>query len=160
MPKAQPSHVAKPGVFVALVYDALKAGPFASIADLAEAVKCGAARLHVRYDARQITDAIAHVARVSPSPIVGPFPLVPPPDRLISEPPVIGRDDARRILSHLTAAPDRAACGPRQMPDPPLARRRVDTHALKVVAQAIAMTAAHVDELENTIPPPVEDPHD
>jgi|KBSMisStandDraft_5_1062788.scaffolds.fasta_scaffold657488_2 hypothetical protein len=101
MRKTQPSHVAKPGVFVALVYEELKHGPSDSIADLAEAVKCAAARIGVHYDARQVTDAIAYVARLSPRPIVGPVQMRLPPDRLISEPPIVSREDAARILDKL-----------------------------------------------------------
>jgi len=101
MPNAKPNHAAKPGVFVALVYEELKHGPSDSIADLAEAVKCAAAQIRVPYDARQVTDAIAYVTRLSPRPIVGPVQMRLPPDRLISEPPIVSRADAARILDKL-----------------------------------------------------------
>lgn len=132
MPKTNTNHVAKPGVFVALVYDALKLEHFDCVADLAEAVKCAAAKLHLSYDSRQITDAIAYVSRVSPRPLFGPAPAPLPPDRLVSDPPVVSRADAQRILAQLkTAAP--------QMPAPDPAEKRIDTNRLRLVLPAIEM---------------------
>ena len=132
MPKAEPSHVAQPVVFVALVYETLKSERFDSIADLAEAVKCRAAKLRIRYDATRITDAIAHVARLAKSPIVGSLPRVKSPDRLVSDPPIVSRDTAAQLLARLQAAPLR----PMPKPTP---GDRMDTQRLRVVLQAIEM---------------------
>ena len=61
-------HDAKPALFAALVHETVKADPTASRTDLLEAVKCAAARLHLRYDSRILGDAIDHVERVRATP--------------------------------------------------------------------------------------------
>ena len=95
---------AKPkiSVFVALVHETLKLARFASFADLIETVKCRAARLRLHYDSVVIGDAVEHVARIRPMPILSSSgPMAGRHEERPSDAPAIGRDEAAAILARL-----------------------------------------------------------
>jgi len=53
-------------VLVALLHETLNAEEFPTIADLCEALKTRAARLHIPYDATAVSDAMVTVYRTRP----------------------------------------------------------------------------------------------
>ena len=64
-------------VMVALAHEVVTAaGPFATLLDFAEELKCACARHHVPYDARTISLALTHVLRVRPAALTGGRPAI------------------------------------------------------------------------------------
>jgi hypothetical protein len=86
-------------VLVAVLHELLKRATFATVADVADALKAEAARHRVTYDPKTITDAIAIVARTRPI-LTPPATPTPPAAGLPHDPPAA---EARAILRHLGA---------------------------------------------------------
>lgn len=145
-------HETKTRLVARVVRDVMRAEAFESIADLKVAIKAKLRALKIPYAPADLDDALTVIASNAPLAAAAP-PLrpVPPPDRLVSDPPIVSREHAAEIVGQLRRG---LACGTTPRPMPSLDRRPRSGVAreLRIVAQAIAMTAAHVDELENTIP--------
>jgi hypothetical protein len=83
-----------------LVNEVLNVEHFESLADLAEAVKCRAARLHIPYDSTRVAEAIDLVGRKRE---LFSKPEPPPPSTRPAERWPVESWDAREILQQLGA---------------------------------------------------------
>jgi hypothetical protein len=88
-------------ILVALLHDTLNAEQFDTLADVVDALKTRAARLHVPYDAALVTEALTAVQQTRPlvketRPIRTPAPR---PIRPALE--LVPADTARRVLDEL-----------------------------------------------------------
>jgi hypothetical protein len=99
-----------------VVRDLLRAQLFDSIADLKVALKAQLRALNIPYLPAELDQALTLVASNTPL-ASSPWPRTPP-DRLLSEPPVLSREDATQILAKLES---RYAVRLRDLSDP---RRR------------------------------------
>lgn len=88
-------------VLVAVVHEVLGREVFAGYADLAEALKCRAARLRIPYDSAAIGSAVSQVEHALGRLVVGPRPA----QGVRSAPPpvVLSRAEAKRLYDDLMA---------------------------------------------------------
>ena len=86
-------------IIARVVRDLLRAQLFDSIADLKVALKAQLRTLKIPYAPAELDQALTLVASNTPL-ASSPWPRTPP-DRLISEPPIVSREDAARILDKL-----------------------------------------------------------
>ena len=119
MPNANAAHYTPASPLVALAHETLKHdGPFDSIADLAEALKCKAARLHLRYDATLISSALLAVERTRPLPMIQGI-LQPTLKQLVEKPDTIKPLSQAHAVAILTELHKRAKIDKqRTMPKP------------------------------------------
>ena len=119
MKTAPQTHDADPNprLIARVIRDLLHAQLFDSVADLKVALKAQLRALKIDYTPAELDVALTRVASNAPL-ARSPWPRVPPPDRLTSDPPVLTRQDAATILAKLES---RYAVQLRDLSDP---RRR------------------------------------
>jgi len=98
-PQKTHDHDSQPRIIARVVRDLLRAQLFDSIADLKVALKAQLRALNIPYLPAELDQALTLVASNTPL-AASPWPRTPP-DRLLSEPPVLSREDATQILAKL-----------------------------------------------------------